>query len=297
MIDLSQMTDVTVDPAARACRCGGGTTWAQLDAATQEHGLAVPGGVISHTGVAGLTLGGGIGWLVRKAGLSCDNLVSAQVVTADGRRRHRVGRTSTRICIWALRGGGGNFGVVTEFEFALHDVGPLVHARPLLLGARPRASRRCASSATTRRSCRPTTAPQLVGAERAAGAVRARGAPLRARASCSLVVGFGIGRGARRGGRSPSAPRFPPSFDFVTPMPYTALQQMLDESAPWGILGYEKALYLDDFSDAAIDVIAEHFPHRSSPMSIMPIFTSPARTTTSPTTPRPGAAAARRSGS
>jgi len=125
MIDLTPMKTVTVDPAARRAKCGGGTTWGELDAATQAHGLAVTGGFISKTGVAGLTLGGGIGWLVRAAGLSCDNVVGARVVVADGRVLHASASENSDL-FWAIRGGGGNFGVVTDFEFALHAVGPIV---------------------------------------------------------------------------------------------------------------------------------------------------------------------------
>jgi FAD/FMN-containing dehydrogenase len=119
MIDLTPMKSIALDPAARRVRCGGGTTWGELDAATQEHALAVTGGFISKTGVAGLTLGGGIGWLVRPAGLTCQSLVGARVVLADGRVMWASESENTDL-FWALRGGGGNFGVVTEFEFALH---------------------------------------------------------------------------------------------------------------------------------------------------------------------------------
>jgi FAD/FMN-containing dehydrogenase len=126
MVDLTPMKAISVDPSARRATCGGGTTWGELDAATQEHGLAVPGGFISHTGVAGLTLGGGFGWLCRLAGLSSDNLVGAEVVTADGSVLH-ASEADNADLLWALRGGGGNFGIVTSFEFALHEVGPVVH--------------------------------------------------------------------------------------------------------------------------------------------------------------------------
>ena len=126
MIHLGAMNGVAVDPAARRAVCGGGATWADVDAATQQHGLATPGGFISHTGIAGLTLGGGIGWLTKKAGLSCDNLVAAEMVTADS-RIVRASKDENPDLFWALRGGGGNFGVVTSFEFALHPVGPLVN--------------------------------------------------------------------------------------------------------------------------------------------------------------------------
>ena len=134
MIDLTPMKSVSVDATTRRARCGGGATWGALDAATQAHGLAVPGGFISLTGVAGLTLGGGFGWLTRLAGLSSDNLVGAEVVTADGRVLH-ASESDNPDLFWALRGGGGNFGVVTEFEFGTSSrrtnvaTGP-VHVQP-----------------------------------------------------------------------------------------------------------------------------------------------------------------------
>ncbi len=125
MIDLSNMRGVTVDPDKRIAFVEGGALWADVDAATQAHGLATPGGLISDTGVAGLTLSGGIGWLRAKHGLSIDNLVAAEVVTADGQLL-RASAVENADLLWALKGGGGNFGVVTKFEFALHPIGPEV---------------------------------------------------------------------------------------------------------------------------------------------------------------------------
>ena len=125
VIDLSPMTAVTVDQQRRRAVAQGGATWADFDHETQAFGLAVTGGLVSTTGLGGFTLGGGIGWLLRRHGLTCDSLVAADVVTADGRLVHASAEESADL-FWALRGGGGNFGVVTSMEFTLHPVGPTV---------------------------------------------------------------------------------------------------------------------------------------------------------------------------
>ena len=134
VVDLSIMRGVRVDPAGRRAWVQGGALWGDVDHETQAHGLATTGGIVSHTGVAGLTLGGGVGWLMRKHGLTIDNLLAVDLVTADGERL-RASEDEHADLFWALRGGGGNFGVVTSFEFRLHSAGPFVLAGPILWDA------------------------------------------------------------------------------------------------------------------------------------------------------------------
>ncbi len=268
MVDLSKMNSVTVDPGARRARCGGGTTWADLDAATQEHGLATTGGVISHTGVGGLTLGGGVGWLSREIGLACDNLVGVTLVTAGGQVVQASSEENTDL-FWALRGGGGNFGVVSEFEFELHEVGPMVNLG-LFFWTIDQTVEALRFMRDYVDKVPAGTGAQIVG-------LNAPPAPFVpeqhhfAPGWVLAVVGFRSPE-EHAAAIEPIRRAVPPTFEFVTPIPYTDLQKMLDESAPWGILAYEKALYLDGLSDAAIDVIAQQIPKKASPMSLVPVF-------------------------
>ncbi|HVL83055.1 MAG TPA: FAD-binding oxidoreductase [Pseudonocardia sp.] len=264
VIDLSGMREVVVDPVARLARVAGGALLGDLDAATQEHGLAVPVGAISHTGIGGLALGGGMGWLTRQAGLTIDNLVSAEVVLADG-RIVRASADEHPDLFWAIRGGGGNFGLVTEFELRLHEVGPMVefglffweqeHSAEALRAVR-------GLVADLPRSCNV----MVVG-------MNAPPAPLvpqehHFRSGFALVLaGFGEARDhARAVDRIRAA--LAPLFEHVTPMPYVALQQMLDEANAWGLHNYEKSTHVPELTDGVIDVLTEHLPRRRSPMSV-----------------------------
>jgi FAD/FMN-containing dehydrogenase len=268
MIDLGPICEVRVDPDGKRATCGGGTTWRALDAATQEYGLATPGGFVSHTGVGGLTLGGGMGWLSRMAGLSCDNLLSVEIVTADGTVR-RAAADENPDLFWAVRGGGGNFGVVTAFEFRLHEIGPIVQ---LALSFWDLDHGRDAFRAA--RDLIPSLPDDITMFLAALNAPPAPFVPEvhHGRPGYAVLL---VGHGEPEDLKAKVAAlreAAPPLFAFDTPIPHAQLQQMFDEAAPWGIRAYEKALYLDELTDAAIDVIVDHVPHKQSPMTFMPIF-------------------------
>jgi FAD/FMN-containing dehydrogenase len=254
VIDLRPMNAVEVDPAARIARVQGGTVWAECDAATQEHGLAVTGGRVSDTGVGGLALGSGSGWLERMYGFTCESLLSATVVTAAG-EVVTASASENPDLLWGLRGGGGNFGVVTEFEFELHTVGPIITAGILLW---PRSQ-----AAEVIRFYRDfiAQAPDEVG-----GGVALLTAPpepfvpeeLQGRPAVAVVYCY-VGPVDEGAEFAQALRQFAsPAVDVVQPMPYAALQGMLDAGNPTGIREYFKVDWLGSLPDEAIDaVVAE----------------------------------------
>ncbi len=265
VIDLSRMNQVTVDPDARRAKVGGGALLGDLDAATQAHGLAVPVGLISHTGVGGLTLGGGMGWLSRKYGLAIDNLVSARVVTAQGDLLTASDSENPDL-FWALRGGGGNFAIVTEFEFALHEAGPMVHFGFLFWGLE--------QGAEALRHARDVIATLPPDVNVVVGGLNAPPAPFVPEelqlqpGYAMIVVGFGSPE-EHAAVLDQARSAVPPAVDFVSPMPYVQLQKMLDEANAWGFYCYDKGFYVEELSDGVIDALVEHFPRKASPLSIM----------------------------
>jgi FAD/FMN-containing dehydrogenase len=267
MIDLSRLNEVRVDPQARRAYVGGGAAWAAVDAANAEHGLAVVGGTISHTGVAGLTLSGGMGWLTNAQGLSSDNLLAATVVTADSRTVTASEGENTEL-FWALRGAGTNFGIVTEFVFQLHEVNPMANLG--LFFWRPEDARE------PLRFARDYVFELPAGTGVLMAGLSAPPAPF-VPAEYHGLTGIAVMIVSWDSAEEHAAAVQPlrdrgPLFELVTPIPYVALQQMLDESAPWGARGYEKALNLMELSDGAIDVVLERLPLKTSPLSFMPVF-------------------------
>jgi FAD/FMN-containing dehydrogenase len=260
-IDLREMNGVEVHPDL--VRVGGGALLGELDAATQEHGLAVPAGQISHTGVGGLTLGGGIGWLMRHHGLTIDSLVAAEVVLASG-EIVRASASEHPDLFWALRGGGGDFGAVVNFEFRPHRVGPMVLAGMLVY---PWESARDALRAS--RDLMEKAPPELTIFDVLLTAPPGPPFPpdLQGRRVAAVSVAWSgeLAEGERV--LAPLRSECPPALDLVGPMPYVALQTMLDETAPHGQRFYDRLHYLPEVSDGFIDAVVSGFETVPSPQS------------------------------
>jgi FAD/FMN-containing dehydrogenase len=259
VIDLSAMRSVRVDPEARRAYVGPGAVWGDVDHETQAHGLATTGGLVSTTGVAGFTLGGGIGWLMRKHGLACDTLVGADVVTADGALVHASERENPEL-LWGLRGGGGNFGVVTQFEFSLQPVGPTVYAGLIFFAAEHDAElmrlfREWAPGVTDdiTAALNLTTAPPLpVVPEEWHGK----------KVIALIAVSAGPLEQAEAQFRS-FREAAEPVADLLGPMPYTAMQTLIDPLWPKGIHAYFKATNLARLDDELIERLCRL--HASAP--------------------------------
>jgi FAD/FMN-containing dehydrogenase len=264
VVDLSGMKGVRIDPARQTARVEPGVTWGELNDDLQTFGLGATGGYVSTTGVAGLTLGGGLGWLMRKHGLACDNLLSADVVTADGRLLHAC-PTENEDLFWGLCGGGGNFGIVTSFEFRVHPVGtalagpiiyPLATAKELMQFYREFAETTpdelTAGILLLTAPRAPFVPEQAQGAPVAAITLAYSGAPEDGEAAIRPLREFG-----------------PPVIDLVQPMPFAAVQQMADDFFPPDLRHYWKSSFLGALSDDAIDTIVTRFETVPSPQTIV----------------------------
>lgn len=255
MIDLSPMRGVHVDAAGKTVRAQGGATWGDVNRETQLHGLAVTGGVVSTTGIAGLTLGGGLGWLMGKYGLALDNLRTVELVTADGKVL-QASKQEEPDLFWAIRGGGGNFGIATSLEYDLHAVGPIVTGGPIVYSIDRsrdvleffRASTRSLPDEHTLFATL-THAPDGSGAEVAALVTSHCGPAAEAERAVQPLKQFGA-----------------PILDAVGPMPYCQLNSMLDANYPRGALNYWKSNFLSELSDASIATMIECFARCPTPM-------------------------------
>jgi FAD/FMN-containing dehydrogenase len=260
MLDLSPLKRIDVDPEARVVRAGAGVTWGEFDAATQEHGLATTGGRITTTGIAGLTLGAGSGWLERMYGFTAHNLLAAEVVTADG-RVVRASEDENSDLLWGLRGGGGNFGVVTQFEYRLHEVGPMVTGGMVLWPME--------QGREVFRFYRDwmESAPDEVSGGAAVVVAPPEGfvpQELQGRPVVAVIpLSFGdpeLLRPIREFGS--------PFADLVGPMPYVEVQKLFDPGNPPGNLNYWKAEAVQSLDDELIDLVLSHAEGMGSPFSV-----------------------------
>ena len=262
-IDMRGMKGVDVDPEARTVRAEAGLMWGELDAATQEHGLAVTGGRASDTGVAGLALGSGSGWIERKCGFTCDNLVKAEVVTADG-RQVVASEDENADLFWGLRGGGGNFGVVTAFHFRLHEIGPIVLGGMLMYPAE------MAGDLVRFYRDFMSDAPDEVGTGLAfitAPPADFVPEPARGKPVVGVIVCYAGPVEEGEEAMRPLREFGPPAADMVQPMPYLAVQQLLDPANQKGHQNYWSADFFGELSDEGVDVLVEHATKPVSPLS------------------------------
>jgi FAD/FMN-containing dehydrogenase len=263
VIDLGGMKGMRVDPVAQTAQAQAGLTWSEFDHEAQAFGLATTGGLISTTGISGFTLGGGIGWLMRAHGLTCDNLLSADLVTADGELVHASDEENPEL-FWGLRGGGGNFGVVTNFEYRLHPVGPVVMAGPVFYrGDRAEEILRFFREYTRDLPDEATTLLNLATAPPAPFLPE----EIHGKLVCVLV---GVYAGPVAEGErvfKPMRELGDPVADLMGPIPYVAMQSLLDALYPEGGSNYFKAGYMEELSDASIATMAEQHRSVTSPMS------------------------------
>lgn len=268
VVDLSKLRVVEVDPAAHRAWAGGGATWGEVDRATQTYGLAVTGGLVTHTGIGGLTLGGGLGHLMRRCGLTCDNLVGAELVTAEGATL-AVNEDEDAELLWGLRGGGGNFGVVTRFRYRLYEVGPDVIAGvamyPLVEGHEVLRFYRDWSSGL------PDAMTTIVNLRAAPTApflpTEVHGRPVLAIVVCwsgPVDEGERALRPLRRFKR--------PLVDLIARKPYLEHQSMFDLAAPPGLQNYMKNANLASLPDGAIEILVEHARRITSPLSVAQVY-------------------------
>src|SRR3954467_918672 len=265
VVALSALPGVRVAPARRTATAEGGCTWADFDHETQAFGLAVTGGLVSTTGIAGFTLGGGIGWLMRKVGLACDNLIAADVVTADGQLVHTSEEENPEL-LWGLRGGGGNFGIATSLEFRLHPVGPMLLGGPIFFaGDRAEEVLRFYRDWVRELPDELTTLANLSTAPPAPFLPEAvHGKP--------IIAVIAVHAGEPEHGRAlvqPLKELGDPIIDLIDVMPYTAMQSLLDPLWPRGLHDYFRSTYVDELDDAALAATVDH--HRTVPSPLAEI--------------------------
>jgi FAD/FMN-containing dehydrogenase len=263
VVDLRQMKGIEIDLRDRTCRAGAGLTWGELDAATQEHAVVVTGGRVSTTGISGLVLGSGSGWIERKFGYTADNLLSVETVTADGSVVTASERENPDL-FWGTRGGGGNFGIVTSFEFRLHRLGPTVLGGMLIYPG-PMAP-------DVLRGFRDfmAEAPDEVGAGCAlVTAPHEEFVPLPARGQPEVGVVLCYAGPVEQGEAvlAPLREFGPPALDMVEPMPYVAVQRLIDSANPRRLRNYWSADFLRGLPDACIEALCECHLSKASPLS------------------------------